>query len=347
MEELTRREAYLYTLSYYLNFPLTKPFFINFGLTHRCNLRCKICETWEENPKVKEELTLLELKRVIAEIGNWGKINLSFAGGEPLIRKDNLLECIKFAKKFGLTTFVTTNGTFINKKVAREIINSGLDYIQVSLDGAKPETNDYIRGKGVFKLIMSALKNLVEAKQEFDSSIKISLTTVITNTNIDELLDIYKLVKEFGLYGVDYNPYNLDTSYTKNKSYEKDEFWVKGRNLKKLKRICKTLIELKKREGRIGTPNYILNAMPSYFEKKEKFKYGICLAGFTYMYVKPNGEVDVCGKGPSLNVRERSIKEIWFSPTFAKTRLLIRKCRRPCLMLCFPKVKVSDFLLGR
>ena len=101
MKEVTRKEAYLYTFSYYLNFPLVKPSFINFGLTHRCNLKCKICETREAKPKIEEELTFSELKKVIAEIADWSKINISFAGGEPLVRKDDLLECIRFAKKRG------------------------------------------------------------------------------------------------------------------------------------------------------------------------------------------------------------------------------------------------------
>jgi len=339
LKELNKKELLLYFLSYYTNIPFVKPLFINFGLTHRCNLRCKICETWEETPRVKEELTLQELKRVILEIGHWGRINVSFAGGEPFIRKDDLLECIRFAKQNGLITHVTTNGTFITKTVANEITASGLDYLQVSLDGVTKRTNDYIRGKGTFKKAMTGLKYLLKAKQESKSDIKISITMVVTNKNVDEILAMHDFVKDMDLHEVAYNPYNIDTSYTKNKKYEDDEFWVTGANLKKLRRISKKLIQLKKREGRIGTPFFTLKLMPEYFEKKEKFRRGICLAGFTYMYVKPNGEVDVCGKGPSLNVREHSIREIWYSPNFAKTRLKIRKCKRPCLMLCFPRIE--------
>ena len=160
----------------------------------------------------------------------------------------------------------------------------------------------------------------------------------MTDKNLDELLDIYSFVRKRGLHEVSYNPYNIDTSYIKNKEYDENEFWIQGKNVKKLRKICKKLIELKNKKGKIGTPFLTLKLMPEYFEKKERFNSGICLAGFSYMYIKPNGDVDVCGKGPSLNVRDHSIKEIWFSPTFAKTRLLIRKCKRPCLMLCFPRM---------
>jgi MoaA/NifB/PqqE/SkfB family radical SAM enzyme len=344
MEELTRRQIIKYLLSYSTFFPFTKPDFINIGLTHRCNLKCKICETWKVWSKSENELKLSELKNVINEIGKWGGINLSFAGGEPLIRKSDLLECIKLAKKWGLVTHVTTNGQMIDRKTAEEIVSSGLDYCQISLDGAKEETNDYIRGRGSYKKIMRAVREMKRAKEKLNSGLKLSLTTVVTDKNLDELQDIVKIVEGFNLHEVSFNPYNLDTSYMRDKSYEDDEFWVKERNIPKLRKICDELIKIKKEKKIIGTPFFMLRMMPNYFEKKLRFDDGICLAGFSYMYIKPNGDVDVCGKGPSLNVRENSIKKIWYSLNFAKTRLNIMRCKRPCLMLCFPRLDLKTFL---
>ena len=82
--------------------------------------------------------------------------------------------------------------------------------------------------------------------------------------------------------------------------------------------------------------------MPDYFEKKIAFREGLCTAGYSYMYIKPDGTVDVCGKGPSLNVREHSLKAIWHSLEFMKTRLKVIRCKRPCLMLCFPRIKLGN-----
>ncbi|MEM5829515.1 MAG: radical SAM protein [Candidatus Aenigmatarchaeota archaeon] len=344
MEELSKSQIMKYLLSYFTLFPFTKPLFINIGLTHRCNLRCKICETWKVWSKSEKELNLTELKNVVNEIGWWGDINISFAGGEPLIRKYELLECIKLAKKWKLVTHVTSNGQLIDRKTAEELVSSGLDYLQISLDGSKEKTNDYIRGDGSYKKIIKAIKEVRRAKEKLNSNLKLSLTTVVTDKNLDELLYIVKLVEDFNLHEVSFNPYNLDTSYIRSKKYEEDEFWVKKKNIPKLKRICDELIKIKKKKKRIGTPFFMLRMMPNYFEKRRKFKDGICLAGFTYMYIKPNGDVDVCGKGPSLNVRENSIKKIWYSLNFAKTRLKIMRCKRPCLMLCFPRIDLRMVL---
>jgi MoaA/NifB/PqqE/SkfB family radical SAM enzyme len=343
MEELKKEHILKYLLSYTTFFPFTKPLFINIGLTHKCNLRCKICETWKFGLNEKDELKLDELQKLVNQIGRWGDINLSFAGGEPLIRKKELLECIKLAKRWMLTTHLTTNGQLIDRKTAGELVSSGLDFLQISLDGSK-ETNDYIRGKGSYEKAIKAIKELKRAKEKIGSDLKLSLTTVVTDKNIDELLDMVKFVEDFGLHEVSFNPYNLDTSYMKNKNYEKDEFWVKKKNIPKLKRICDKLIKIRKERGIVGTPFFMLRMMPNYFEKKLFFRDGICLAGFSYMYIKPNGDVDVCGKGPSLNVRKYSIKRIWYSLNFVKTRIKIFRCKRPCLMLCFPRIDLKTVL---
>jgi len=339
MENLGKVEKVKYFLSYATQIPLQKPKMINFGLTHRCNLRCKICETWEANPKLDEELTTNEIKKVISQIAEWGEIGISFAGGEPLVRKDDLLECIKHANAKGLKTHVTTNGTMINKKVADQLARSGLDFLQISLDGATEKTNDYIRGRNTFKKTMQAAKNILKSKKENNPSLKLSFTTVITNKNVDELSGILKIAETLGMHEVAFNPYNLDTSYTKNKSYD-NEFWVARENIEKLENVCKELAEHKKNRGNIGTPEVTLRLLPEYFNKKNEFRNGLCLAGYSYMYVKPNGEVDVCGKGPSLSVKKMSIKQIWYSLTFLKTRLKITRCKKHCLMLCFPRIRI-------
>jgi len=259
------------------------------------------------------------------------------------MRKNDLLDCIKLAKSWELKTHVTSNGQIINKKIAEELVLSGLNYLQISLDGFKEKTNDAIRGKGTYKKAIKSIKEIKLAKEKLNSDLKLSLTTVVTDENIDELLDIVKVAEDFGLNEVSFNPYNLDTSYMKDKNYENSEFWVKGKNIEKLKQVCNELIQIKKNKGIVGSSFFMLRTMPEYFEKKSKFRKGICLAGFSYIYIKPNGDVDVCGKGPSLNVRNKSIRSIWYSLNFAKTRLKIAKCNRPCLMLCFPRIFFHDY----
>ncbi|MFP4117169.1 MAG: radical SAM/SPASM domain-containing protein [Candidatus Aenigmatarchaeota archaeon] len=335
-------------LSYYTNLPLCKPEMINLGLTHRCGLDCSICNTKEDDPDLEKELSREELKDVIKEIGEWGDIGVSFAGGEPLIRKDDLLESVKTAKKQDLTTYMTTNGRGLDKKTSEQLVEAGLDFISLSLDGAEKSTNDYIRDEDSYNAVMDAIENLKKAKEETDAEIKIGLTTVVTDKNLEELIEIHRLVQEKELHEVNYNPYVPDNSFMGQVDYEDDEFWIRGDRLEKLEGVTEKLITIKNsEEGKIGTSDFILNSMVEYFRKKGKFRKGKCLAGQSYMYIKPNGEVDVCGKGPSfesreMNVKDRDIKDIWRSFNFFITRLKIKNCKRPCLMLCFPKINVKN-----
>jgi MoaA/NifB/PqqE/SkfB family radical SAM enzyme len=96
MEELNKQQIVKYLLSYFTFFPFTKPLFINIGLTHRCNLRCKICETWKFGLKPENELKLPELKNLVNEIGRWGGINLRWRG---VVEEKSFIGMYKARKK--------------------------------------------------------------------------------------------------------------------------------------------------------------------------------------------------------------------------------------------------------
>ena len=347
---IDRREKGKRLLSYYTNLPLNKPEMINFGLTHFCNYRCSICNTREDNPRRDEEIDVNVLKKTIAEIGEWGDIGVSFAGGEPLIRKKDLLESLREAQKHDLTTYVTTNASKIDKETASSLIEAEVDFISLSLEATDKEVNDSIRNTGSYEDVLRAINVFKDLKNKRDHETKIGITTVVTNNNLEELEKIHDLVVSKDLYEVNYNPYVPDNSFMGNVDYENDEFWIPEERIEKLKEVTDKLLQIKRSEkGRIGTSDFILENMVDYFSQKEGFKKGKCLAGQSYMYIKPNGEVDVCGKGPSfdsspMNVKEKSIKEIWRSLNFFITRLKIKNCKRPCLMLCFPKVSLDSFI---
>jgi len=84
---------------------------------------------------------------------------LMFSGGEPLVRKD-FWELAFYAKSKGLKTALSSNGTLIMRRVAEKIKKSGIEYVGISLDGAKKETHDAMRNQpGSFDKSVKALKN--------------------------------------------------------------------------------------------------------------------------------------------------------------------------------------------
>ena len=71
---------------------------------------------------------------------------------------DFKIECLK--KDKDLYSFsILTNGTLITDEIAKRISEYNPEYVQVSLEGGK-KTNDYIRGKNVYKKVATAIKYL-------------------------------------------------------------------------------------------------------------------------------------------------------------------------------------------
>jgi len=154
------------------------PLEIEFRITKRCNLNCRMCHVDKINKK--DELSLEQVKKIIQNLRLSGtvdndltknikekeikakvkrdeaKIHLVITGGEPFLYP-HLKEVIKFASSEqggGLKGTIITNATVLDKRVIDTIIQNGWD-IMVSLDGSKAEIHDKIRGKaGTFAKAM-------------------------------------------------------------------------------------------------------------------------------------------------------------------------------------------------
>jgi MoaA/NifB/PqqE/SkfB family radical SAM enzyme len=127
------------------------PWAILIDPTDRCNLRCQGCWAGEYTRKNDLEYELLD--RIIAE---GEQLHIHFyvlSGGEPLVRKDDI---IKLAAKHNDSVFhVFTNGTLIDAEFARQCSRTGNIIFALSIDGFEDST-DARRGQGVFQKVMNA-----------------------------------------------------------------------------------------------------------------------------------------------------------------------------------------------
>lgn len=316
------------------------PKYISIEIQDKCNLRCRICNQWKEVNNLKK-LDFDNIKRLIDELKKYyPDAILEFSGPEPLMNLSLLLKSLDYARSKNVRTALSTNGILLSKENVEALLNLGLNHISVSLDGSKPETNDYTRSlNGSFKTIIDGIKRLVEYKQKNKHiATKISITCVITDKNVAELVKVYYFCKELGVDSINYNTYVPDNSYSlnKEKGLPQDEFWVKKENIPILKARIKELLRLKKNSLQpvIATDTNVLKKIPKYFELKLSMQER-CLAGLNYFHITNFGEVTVCGKGPHLNIKKKGIKEIWESKEFQKTRSEIENCKKPCLNNCF------------
>jgi radical SAM protein with 4Fe4S-binding SPASM domain len=173
-------------------------------LTYRCNLRCKMCGQWGEGGVTKsmekavlhQELTHAQARAVIDDCARF-RSNITLFGGEPLLFP-GCVDLIAYIKRKGLHCLMITNGSLL-LTYAEGIVGSGLDELNLSLDGGQ-QLHDRIRGMdGLFVKIMDGIErvNYFKAVKGTDRPL-INLQCTITRYNyrdLDQLLDVARAMK--------------------------------------------------------------------------------------------------------------------------------------------------------
>ncbi len=175
--------------SHLLQFSKDKKPVVVWNVTRRCNLRCVHCYAHAKDIEFENELTIEEGKELLDDLAEFGCPVILFSGGEPLMRKD-LPELAEYARSKGMRAVISTNGTLIDKNMARTLREIGLSYVGISLDGVKA-TNDKFRGvEGAFDAALEGLRN---CKAE---GIKVGLRFTINKKNVKDIPAIFDLLEE-------------------------------------------------------------------------------------------------------------------------------------------------------
>jgi MoaA/NifB/PqqE/SkfB family radical SAM enzyme len=163
-----------------------------FHILTKCNLNCRHCYI---NPKQHGEKTLplATIKAWLDEFcANSAATHVIFLGGEPTLHPD-LPEAIKYANSlaFGSIT-VDTNG-YLFHDILSKVTPKEVDYFSFSLDGAKRETNDMMRGRGSYDTCIAGIQKTLE------KGFGTSLIYTVSSLNIHELEMMPSLLKELGV----------------------------------------------------------------------------------------------------------------------------------------------------
>jgi len=277
--------------------------YLHWDITGRCNLKCIHCRATssEEDKEFTREEGIDFIKGLKAFDLEW----LSFDGGEPLLRKDDLLQFVKTAKEQGLFTYLLTNGLLLDESIAGQLKEAGLGSIQVSLDGLK-KTHNRIRGKGSFEKAVRGIKTAKKAGH------RITARITLNKFNLDEAKDLLEFVIELGCEAFGIRRFipcgraidNIsDLEIDKQRYLEVIQSCVK----KAGKRI----------QLQIGADPVLIPR--TYLIEQIKKEYGTtnilagCGAGITMCHVNSEGDVYPCSTLPisAGNIRKQDLGEIW------------------------------------
>jgi len=173
--------------------------------TNRCNERCLTC--WMRGTTMealratyRHEMSDDRLRRLIDEAAEMGVYEFAFVGGgDPMARKVTF-ELMQRIRRHGMHGDLVTNGTLFKPGQIEELVRLQWDRIKFSVDGATPETYDYLRGlKNGFSILKSNMLKLKALKREYGARYpKTTFNVVVSNTNYREFLDIIELAHEVG-----------------------------------------------------------------------------------------------------------------------------------------------------
>ncbi|NIP67360.1 radical SAM protein [Candidatus Bathyarchaeota archaeon] len=327
---------------YGIRIPFTPaaPFQIVWDFTYLCNLRCKHC--YANAGTRLPELTTDEAYHaldVLSRVAGVGLPSLSFSGGEPLVRKD-FFEVAAYAKRRIPYISVATNGTLLTEENVERLKDIGMDYVEISLDGASKEVHeDFRRVPGCFKQTINGIENCIDA--DLDTCI----AATAHRDNLREIPKMIELAEELGTRFIHFNyiptgrakeHMELDLTPEQRLSLlemigkkvvrlylkAKEEEEKKGRTNVKSDRFFSTCPQFASVVKRLSAEMGEDFAVSAHYAAKKGVEnvanfLGGCGAGRLYMALEPNGDLKPCVFFPTNrktvlgNILEDDFESLW------------------------------------
>jgi len=174
------------------------PHCVFFEITNHCNLLCETCPrtfTTYEEPKTLSWENFLHLVEQFPQMER----AVLHGIGEPLLNKA-LPRMIAHLKQRQVYVLFNTNATLLNEEWAHTLIESGLDELRCSVDGADPKTYALIRGVPAFPKVIRNLTNFTRIQREKGASLpRVSLWMTGMKENIHELPALVRLAAQMAV----------------------------------------------------------------------------------------------------------------------------------------------------
>lgn len=189
--------SYLFSLSGFQIKQKIYPVFASVEITNFCNLHCPECPVgMGQFSKMKKiSFDSLLYKKLINELKPTLEHIILYFQGEPFLN-NRLPELIKYAHDSRIYTSTSTNGQFLNKKNAKEIVQSGLDKIIISIDGSTQPVYETYRVGGDLQKAIDGINYLIEWKKTLVSITPIiEIQFLVLKSNEHQMKEMQKMAK--------------------------------------------------------------------------------------------------------------------------------------------------------
>src|SRR5262249_30356367 len=155
--------------------------------TAKCNLYCPMCPR-ETHKQPKEDMTDDIFERLVQGARHTGEHMMLIGLGEPFMDR-KIFDRIEYCERHGVSTLLSTNGTFLAEKYATRLLDSPLAHMTLSFDGATKETFEHYRKGARFEKVRENFVRFAQMKHERKSKMQLVVQMVRMPGNAHEVND--------------------------------------------------------------------------------------------------------------------------------------------------------------
>jgi len=331
------------------------PFTIEMDITNKCNLRCRMC--WLRNFSYsRDEIDDETWIKTVEEACRMGIKEFRIPGsGEPFMRRELILSIMEILKENGKKGLIISNGTLIDKEIARKMVKIEWDILTLSIDGPSARIHDYIRGvKGSFERVISSIRIINSFKKKYRKKYPyLRMNTVLTNKNIYRLGSMVSLAYKLGFSEILFQPITVFSEEGRKllptRASLENGLKEAGKIAQKLGIRTNATELLKKR-------SIEAKDLPKFWSKisreTREFLKIPCYEPFYNIIITPYGDVGPCavfgGKSKS-NIAHENLRKIWYKD-FEKFRRDLKKgkmfdfCKNCCVPIFLENERIRKCL---
>lgn len=321
---------------------------LHFELTYRCNLKCVMCDLWEQEikdtTKIPLELTVEDIRRFVTASEKLKDIEIVVLSGGEAMLKPEVVDLVEFFTHQTPKASVGILSNLLHEDLVRRRLDEIFKrcapklWIGTSMDGVGP-THDRVRGEaGAWDRMMKTIEGLRRDYPKLD----LSITYTMTPLNHRELLAVHDLAAKLKCgFGAQFVVQKEGTDVFRWKKEELDEV------ARQVGVIVDRLCAAEDAMGRIFRNEadqskwlwarlFYWRTLVDYGYKPARY-FEPCLAGRRYAMLDPWGNISFCSphkKKPIGNVRETPFDEIWRNDKSARLRKHIDALKCDCWLMC-------------
>ena len=317
--------------------PAHDPVCLYLETTNRCNLLCTTCPRTYKELEPPADMSWELFCSIVDQIPNLSRAVLHGVG-EPMLVK-NLPRMVRYLKDRGTYVLFNTNGTVLNERNGRALIEAELDELRVSFDAANAESYRAIRGKNYFNRILKNVRAFRDLQQrESHAKPRVSAWLTGMRETVEQLPDFVRMaaetgVKEVYLQRLVFFEENAIGKARPDQALYEQLSREEASHIDRAADIAVSLGITFSASGAASEPGMSLKRSDS------TSPWSLCRRPWTVMYITANGRALPCCIAPFSqrgyenytlgDATQQTLQDIWSGPAYQAFRRALQSDRPP------------------